>query len=402
MISPSQQTSPDSPDSLDRVGRMHADLLRRARMRIVLLSATACISALAGCDRPAPAQADLRPAPRIEGIAVRVELPRSETLTRQVQAIGTLAARHEDQVATELGGAPVAHVLVEPGQTVRKGQLMARLGSELLLGELATRQARREEALAGKEHARLVLERSNALRGSRAVAEEEVERHRTDFLTTSARLAAADAELRDTQLRLARTELTAPEDGVVLTSQAAIGHVPQAGTTLFTLMRHGRVDWRAEVPSARLRELQPGHKAQLTLADGTVASGEVWRLEPIVQTSSRTGIVHVQLASQPGLRPGQFARGVIQAGSAKSLTVPMNAVLNRGDEQAVFVADAAGTSVRRKVVSTGQVLGDRVEVKSGLEPTDRVVTVGAGYLAEGARVTVVSAPASAGSRSDER
>ena len=373
---------------------MPSQLLRRSR---TCVAATAAALLMSGCDKVAPAHGAPSSGSRIDGIAVRVEAPRRDTFSRQVHAVGSLAARHEDQVATELGGAPIAEVLVEPGQRVRKGQVLARLGDELLQGELAIRKARREEALAAREHARLVLDRSHVLQASGAIADEELERHRMELLTASARLAATEAELRDTQLRLARTVVVAPHDGVVLTSQAVLGQITQPGTTLFTLMRQGRLEWRAEVPALHLGLVQPGRPAQLALADGGSATGEVWRIAPVVQGASRPGIVHVQLPSQQGLRPGQFARGVIHAGTAEGLTVPLNAVVSRGDEQSVFVADPSSTSVQRKVIATGQVLDDRIEVRSGLDATDRVVTVGAGYLSDGARITIVgAAPTSAG------
>lgn len=369
-------------------GWQHARALLAAAVLPTLLQAC-------GPSTPASAQAPTASAPRGEtGQAVRAEVPRRETITRQVHAVGTLAARHEDQVATELGGLIVTAVLVEPGMPVARGQVLARLGTELLESQLAIRTARREEAAAALEHARLVLARSQQLRQSQGIAEEEFERHRTDMLTAKARLEAAEAEVKETRTRLAKAVVLAPDAGVVLQVNAAVGQATNPGQPLFTIMRQGRIEWRAEVPAIHLGQVRVGQKGRITVADGGSIEGDVWRIAPVVQVASRTGIVHVQLPPSPQLRPGQFARGILQVGSGEALTLPLAAVASRNDEHAVFVMEGS-TVVRRRPVTLGQVLGDRVEVRGGVSPQDRVVTQGAGYLADGARVTLLAAPAAA-------
>src|SRR6185312_11177912 len=95
------------------------------------------------------------------------------------------------------------------------------------------------------------------------------------------------------------------------------------------LLRQNRVEWRAEVPEGRMREVKVGQSARITTADGTQLVGKVRSVVPTVQTGTRTGLVYIDLPKSDDARPGMFARGEIEISRSASTTLPLASVLVR-------------------------------------------------------------------------
>jgi RND family efflux transporter MFP subunit len=158
---------------------------------------------------------------------------------------------------------------------------------------------------------------------------------------------------------------------------------------MLRLLRNGRVEWRGEVPEALLGQLAPGQRATLTMADGKALDGTVRVVAPTVSSTSRTGLVYVDLDSAH-VRPGMFAHGEIEVGRRQAFTVPLESVVSADGYSYVFVAHADG-SVERRRVETGAVRGAAIEVASGVHAGERIVRRGAGFLKDGDLVNVVEA-----------
>ncbi|HVY81549.1 MAG TPA: efflux RND transporter periplasmic adaptor subunit, partial [Steroidobacteraceae bacterium] len=214
------------------------------------------------------------------------------------------------------------------------------------------------------------------------------EQLKAEFLAAQARVAAAESDLEGSQLKLQYTRVLAPDDGVITARTVVVGQIAQAGAEMLRLLRQSRVEWRAEVPEARMRELKVGQTARITMADGTQVVGKVRAVAPTVQSGTRTGLVYVDLPKSENARPGMFARGEIEITRAASATLPLASVIVRDGYSYVFVVnDKQG--VERRRIETGTVRDGRVEVLSGLQPTERVVERGAGFLKDGDRIRVV-------------
>ncbi|MFN3304448.1 MAG: efflux RND transporter periplasmic adaptor subunit [Roseateles sp.] len=329
-----------------------------------------------------------KPAPKA-ALTVAAVQPRSETWPRTLSANGSLAAWREVQVGTEATGQRIERVAVDIGQRVKQGQLLAQLASASLAAELAATQASLLEAQATAQDAAATAARLKSLAGSEAVSAQQVEQAQAADAAARARVAALQARVKADELRLSHTRVVAPVDGVVATKEAVEGGLPQPGQNLFTLIRDGRLEWRAEVPGADLPALAPGQKVRITPSGGTAVEGKVRLVAPTVDPATRMGRVLVDLpaASAGGAaRAGMFARGEFVLGEAPVLTLPQSAVLLRDGFAYVFRIE--GTKVRQLKVEAGRRQGDRVEIRSGLKAGEAVVQQGVGFLADGDTVKV--------------
>jgi RND family efflux transporter MFP subunit len=322
------------------------------------------------------------------GMAVSITKPRSEQFARTVVATGSVYAWQEAVIGPEVGGYRVAEVRVDVGDKVRKGQELVRLADEMAAAEVASKRAAKAQADAQLITASSNLRRAESLDGSGAVSAQERERLKSEDLAAHARVEAAASDLTAAELKFRYTRVVAPDDGVVTSRSVVVGQIAQAGGEMLRLLRKGRVEWRAEVPEARMRELKAGQAARVTTADGVELVGTVRTVAPTVQSGTRTGLVYVDLPKPEGARPGMFARGEIEISKSNAATLPLASVIVRDGFSYVFVVnDKQG--VERRRIQTGTVRNGRVEVLSGLVASDRVVERGAGFLKDGDSIRVV-------------
>lgn len=325
------------------------------------------------------------PAP---ALTVRLELPQQQELARQLSATGTVAAWQEASIGSEAHALRLASVLVNVGDLVRRGQVLATFAPETVQAELAQIEAGVAEAQAHLSEASANAERARALESSGALSAQQVQQFVTAEQTARARLEAQKSAARAQQLRLSKTQVLAPDDGVISARSATTGAVVPAGQELFRLIRGGRLEWRAEVTPEEAAQLAVGTQVRLSGADGQPLLGRVRQLAPTVDARTRTTLVYVDLPAWKTLKAGMFARGEFELGRSGAMTVPAQALVVRDGFSYVFRMQADGR-VEQAKVRTGRRLGDRIEVVEGITPQTQFVASGAGFLATGDFVKVV-------------
>ncbi len=305
-----------------------------------------------------------------------------------LQANGNVAAWQETVVGAEISGLRLTEVLVNVGDSVRRGQVLARLSGDTVQVELAQNKASLAEAEATLSDAQANAERARKLQATGAISAQQINQYLTLEQTARARVEAQRARLQADELRLRQTRVLAPDDGVISARVATVGAVVPAGQELFKLIRGGRLEWRAEVTAADLSRIAPGVKATLTAADGSTVEGRVRMVAPTIDPQTRNGIVYVDLPRVSAARAGMFARGEFELGRSQALTLPQSAVLMRdGFAYAYRLGD--DSRVLQTKISAGRRVGDRIEVLGGLDPNARVVASGGGFLGDGDLVRVV-------------
>ena len=323
----------------------------------------------------------------IPALTVVAITPQTANLPIRIAANGNIMAWQEASIGTEANGLRLVNVKVEVGDPVQRGQVLATFASETVTAELAQSSAAVAEAEAALAEARDSAQRARELQTTGAMSAQQIHRYLIAEKTARARLMAMQAAEKKQRLRLAQTQVLAPDDGVISASSATLGAVLPAGQELFRLVRQGRLEWRAEVAASELARLRPGQLAQVTPVSGETIEGRVRALAPTVDLRSRNGLVYVDLPANTLARVGMFARGEFEIGSERVMSLPLSAVLSLDGFNYVMRIGAGSKLIQTKV-ATGRRAGDRVEVIAGIEAADQVVESGVAFLGNGDLVSV--------------
>ena len=370
-------------------------MIRRSRQ--LLLSAVAAVAVAATAalviGLRANAADDKKAAvPAKPALSVVVTQPQRSTMPVSTSANGNVAAWQEASIGTEANGLRLAEVLVNVGDVVKRGQVLATFAPESMQVDLLQTRAAVAEAEATLGDAAANAERAKGLRAAGALSEATINQYVTAERTARARLDAQRAALQARQIKVGQTAVVAPDAGVISSRSATVGAVLPAGQELFRLIRQGRLEWRAEVPSSDLAQIKPGARVKVTPAGGEPIAGIVRMVAPTVDPQTRNGIVYVDLPAPGSARAGMFARGQFEVGSATALTLPQSAVQLREGFSYVFKV-GTDNKVTQTKIDTGRRFGERIEVSGGLGADARVVAMGGGFLAEGDTVRIVDTPA---------
>ena len=180
-----------------------------------------------------------------------------------IAAYGNITPWQEAVIGAELSGYRLTEVLVNVGDLVTQGQLLARLASDTVSAELAQSRAAVEEAEARLAEARADADRARRVEERGALSAQQINQLLTGEQTAMARVHAAQAKVQADELRLSQTRILAPDDGAISARTATVGSLAQNGEELFRLIRGGRLEWRAEVTAAELARVRPGMAATL-------------------------------------------------------------------------------------------------------------------------------------------
>ena len=362
----------------------------RRNPRILFLGLGLCVAVFASaCSKQ---EAEATAAPATAAMAVSVARVQARDIPRSVLVSGPVSAWEEMQLGVELNGLRVRNLLVDVGQSVRKGELLLQLDHRSLDADLAQADASLREAEAGAALARSQLARGELLAKDKFISATQLDELRAGRVQGEARVGTTRA-MRDTAaLRRSYAELRAPDAGVISKRLVQPGQVVAAGSELLRLIRQGRLEWRAELAEAELARVKPGDRIELTTRDGKAVIGRVRAVSPGLDATTRTGTIYADLPDPQGLQPGTFLQGRIDTGIGQGLTVPAAAVVQRDGHPNVFTVDAKGIAHRVRV-RTGAIADGQVEVFDGVKAGDAVVEQGAGFLADGDSVRIVEAAA---------
>lgn len=344
---------------------------------------------------------DKKPAAK-PALTVSTVQPQQVRLPVKLPANGNITAWQEAIVGAEANGLRLIEVRVNVGDTVRRGQVLATFAPETIRADVAQAKAALSEAEANAADAAANAGRARSLQQTGALSAAQINQYLTAEQTARAKVEAARAAYAAQQVRFTQTQVLAPDNGIISARAATVGAVVGAGTELFRLIRGGRLEWRAEVTSAELGRITAGTTAQVTAASGARLEGRVRMIAPTVDPQTRSGLVYVDVKPLPGqaggAKAGMFARGEFDLGATPALTVPQSAVVVRDGFSYVYRL-GEGDRVAQAKVTTGRVVGNKVEITSGLDVNARVVASGGSFLNDGDLVRVAAAapgtPASA-------
>jgi HlyD family secretion protein len=331
------------------------------------------------------------------------------TFVDNVLVTGSLVPREEVMAGPEIDGYRITELLIEEGDRVEAGQVLARLSREILEAQLAqnTASAARSEAAIDQVRNQIVeseatlrqaedsFNRVKPLRESGVASQSTFDERDAAFRTARARLAAqreglklaeADrllihAQRQELEVKLGRTDIRAPAAGLISRRTARLGSVSSSSTdALFRIIKDGQIELDAEVPEFYMTKLKAGQRAQVEIAGAGERAGTVRLVSTEVNTSSRLGRVRIFLGNAPDLRIGTFAKAMIDAGQRDAVGVPSTAVLYQNESATVLAV--VDDKVRERSVKPGLLSGDSVEIREGLKEGE-VIVLRAGSLLRG-------------------
>jgi RND family efflux transporter MFP subunit len=329
-----------------------------------LICGAVSLFALTACSPDADGQTPAKPAKRASPEhLVELAPAREQHLRYTAERQGSLRALRQVKVFNQEEG----RVLVIPareGDHVRKGQILVRLDDRLLRAEL-------DKTTATLRQAELDVRRLQGLMSKKLVAEETLNR-----ATTALAIARAEERLLNT--RLGYMTIVAPFDGEIAERLIEPGDVAPKHTHLLTLIDPSSLVTEFQVSELVLPGLKIGDAANVRIdALGNQSyPGRISRIYPTIDPLTRQGVIEVELAPVPaGASPGQFCRVTLQTGAQPHLVVPVAALQRDSQGEYVFVL-GEGNTVHRTTVQSGLRFADLVEIRSGLDSGQQVVTRG--------------------------
>jgi len=370
----------------------------RRRLRRILATVLVAAAAAGGAvvwqgRSKGQAAVDHAPPPAVRPIelaAVEVTTVTPRTLTAGVRLTGSVKPLEQSTVKAEVA-AKLTEVLVREGQTVKRGDVLARFDRVELAAKLAEKESNLEGAKAQLVLAEKTRAKNLALRRSDIVTETTLDQAQSTFQFQQAQVAALTAQVELAREALRDAVVTAPIDGTVSERTVTPGETLAVNAKMFTLVDLRTVEVEAVVPADEVARLKPGQTATFRV-DGfgeREFRGTIARINPMTQAGSRAIPVYVGVDNADGsLRGGMFANGeAVVAEAAGAIALPP-AALRKDDDGDFVLAVADGQLVRRKVVrGPAWARGDLVQV-DGLNPGEVVVTGPLPGLKAGTAVTV--------------
>jgi RND family efflux transporter MFP subunit len=369
-----------------------------------------------GCSNESMQTDDARHRRLISGI--EISLAQLEAVPDAFDAVGTVRPRLSSVLSSKIVGTVVS-VKAQEGSSVRRGQTLIAIDDRDLRADLHAAQAGAEEAAAAiianratlaaaeeqKNLAALTYNRYEKLLAGEFIAVQEFDEVKAKYRVAVAEVRRVEELLRaseakknemDARVAYARTllsysEITAPYDGLVTAKTTEVGALAAPGVPLMTVEQSGSYRLEVQVGESSVAPVKLGLTVPVTI-DALDASltGKVAEIVPAADPQSRTFTIKIAIPAHPRLRSGIYGKASFSRGDKQVLLVPIQAVVERGQLAGVFVADDGGW-IHFRLVKTGKSFGRKLEILSGLNAGERVVTNGAGRLQEGSRIAVATA-----------
>ena len=371
-------------------------------LAVVLLGLTAC--------REAPRKAEASVSP--QAVTVPVVAAASVDLPSYYEAVGTVRARTSAVIASKIMGT-VQDVRVRTGEAVGAGQLLVTIDSRDLDVAVRQAQAARQEALgaqgetdhavaaaqANLDLANVTFRRMQELYDKKSISDQERDESLARVKAAqaaydmavakraqvSAKIQQASEAVSSAEVMRGYAEIHAPFGGIVTEKPVESGSMAMPGAPLLTVEQSGALRLEVPVDESFLPSVRAGDTVRVALDSlDRALDARVSEIGPLVDPASRAFLVKIDLPSLPHLRAGLFGRAKFLHGTREAVVIPAAAVAEQGQMQSVVVVE--GGSARTRLVTLGQKQGDMVEILSGLNAGERVVSPRSTTLADGARV----------------
>ena len=375
---PAGSTAPPWRAQWDRGHRSAMSLPKLGSAKALILTALLGMIACTGCGGGGGGGGG-GPAAGPPPTAVDMITVSTGEIVESLSSLGTVQANESVALKPEADGV-VSAIQFTEGQVVETGQRLF----ELTSGKEAAMLAR---AQAEAEIARVTLERSRTLAGTKAISQQEID----DW---KARLAAREADVALYKEQLRDTQVSAPFKGVVGGRNVSLGQYVNSSVVLLTLVDNSRVKVTYYVPEKELARIRAGQSVALRVAayPGKKFEGEVDLIDPVVNPSTRMAAVRAIVPNPENLlKPGMFAQvDTVVGRRPEALVIPESAVVPSLRGFSVFLVKEGSVTLTQVEIGVRQ--PGKVEIKHGLSAGDLIVVGGIQKIVDGAKVVSGQTP----------
>ena len=327
-------------------------------------------------------------------LSVETVSPSQDDIGNTLSADGTIDAKDTANVSAKVNGVAIERILVEEGDRVKAGQVLAIFDTDAMEQQVLQAEADVAEAEATLANASADAARVLPLLDIDAISKQEADRYRTAKLQAQAALQASKARLSTQRLSVDNATVVAPVSGVISEKMAEVGMVA-GGEPLFTIIKGGILEWRADIDPKLVGEVSVGTPVRVSLPDGDTVMGKVSRIAPTAD-NNRQITIYASLAANAKVRAGMYQTGEFLLGSASTQTVPNSAIVsNDGYDYVMLVTNVTTQDgqtmgrIKQQRVTLGERLGENVAVLEPLPSDSQIVKQGGSFLNDGDLVRIV-------------
>jgi len=328
-------------------------------------------------------------------LSVETVSPSQDDIGSTLSADGTINAKDTANVSAKVNGVAIERILVEEGDRVRAGQVLAVFDTDAMEQQVLQAQADVAEAEATLANASADAARVLPLIDIDAISKQEADRYRTSEVRARASLQASKARLSNQRLTLENAKVVAPVSGIISEKMVEVGQVA-GGDPLFTIIKGGVLEWRADIDPKLIGDINVGTPVQVSLPGGDTVMGQVNRIAPTAD-NNRQITIYASLAANSKIRAGMYQTGEFLLGSTSTQTIPNSAVVsNDGYDYVMLVTESTTRDdrsmgrIKQQRVTLGERLGESVAVLEPLPNDSRIVKQGGSFLNDGDLVRVVN------------
>lgn len=337
-----------------------------------------------GCGRKQAAAIPEEPA-----VPVQIAAATVEDLQEIFTTVGTVEADSKAIISSKVSGR-IAQVLVNLGNYVKKGQVLASLEKTDFLNEREQAKATLLQAEASHVENKATFSRMQKLFNEELISRQEYDSAKTqlEIAETSVQQARFGLALREEQLQ--NTEIRSPITGYVGSRQINPGEMVSPGVKLMEVVDLSNVYITVHLSDSYIAQIKPGQNAQISLTSlqEAIYTGSVDQVSPLADATQKTFPVRIRLDNSSGVfKDGMLAEVKLNFNHRQGvITIPINAVVDEVGTKAVFVVEE--DRAIRKIVELGISDGNRIEILSGLTAGEQVVVLGQANLEDGSKVVV--------------
>ncbi|MGC9386303.1 MAG: efflux RND transporter periplasmic adaptor subunit [Hydrogenovibrio sp.] len=337
--------------------------------KLMLSSSLLLLVGLSGCEKDVPQSS--APDIKVQTIEAPVETVNLGTIPLKAVVPGAVVPDQKAQIASRLMGY-IKDFDVKVGQEVKKGELLFSIDSSDVNSQILQAKSAYQQAQAALKDAKLDYDRFAKLYKEDSVSKQQFDKMNLQYQVAQENLVSAKTALNQARSQLNYANVKAPFDGVVVEKMAEAGSLAAPGNPVLVLENLTSLSVRTQVGEDLFAVLRPGDEAEVVI-DGQPLplEGTIYTLVSAADPKTRTHTVKLSLPELGTINSGTFARVGFKRGERQTMMVPKTAILNRSGVEGVFVLEDG--KVNFHMVRLGEEIGDKIEVKAGLNLGDSIV-----------------------------